>query len=88
MNPDTNKFEPLERVCGTSCDHGIGELSTTFSQFNQLLRPNGEPVPKHWTQFQVGELVIIKDYTFKVAYIGETSILLEPVGVPIVGKAP
>ena len=45
-----------------------------------LLRPNGKPVPQHWTQFQMGELVVIKNYTFKVAYIGESALLFEPVG--------
>lgn len=47
---------------------------------NTLLRPDGTPVPKHWSIFRVGENVVIKDYTFKVAYIGEGNILFEPVG--------
>ena len=51
----------------------------------RLVRPDGTPVPKHWTVFAQGELVAIKDYTFKVAYIGETSILFEPVG-PVILK--
>lgn len=45
-----------------------------------LVRPDGSKVPKHWSTFRVGELVTIKDYTFKVAYIGEANILFEPVG--------
>jgi hypothetical protein len=49
-----------------------------------LLRPDGSSVPKHWSVFTVGEDVIIKDYTFRVAYIGETSILFEPVGLPVI----
>ena len=49
-----------------------------------LLRPNGEPVPVTWTQFKVGETVVIKSYTFRVAYIGETAILFEPVGPVVV----
>ena len=49
-----------------------------------LLRPDGSPVPKHWSKFAVGEDVVIKDYTFRVAYIGETSILFEPVGLPVI----
>lgn len=83
MNPDTNRFEPLS----ASSDSDKSELaqfppSGVLRDVNfDSLRPNGKPVPKHWTQFQVGELVTIKDYTFKVAYIGETAILLEPVGV-------
>ncbi|MDD5542920.1 MAG: hypothetical protein PHX83_07065 [Acidobacteriia bacterium] len=60
------------------------ETLTPFA--DQLVRPNGEPVPKHWTQFTVGENVVIKDYTFKVAYVGETSILFEPVDARIIGE--
>ena len=47
---------------------------------NTLIRPDGTPVPKHWSVFRVGENVVIKEYTFKVAYIGENNILFEPVG--------
>lgn len=52
----------------------------------QLVRPDGSPVPKHWSVFKVGEEIVIKNYTFKVAYIGETAILFEPVGPVIVGE--
>lgn len=71
MNPDTNRFEVLTE-----------ELSKKVKQLTvpyQLLRPNGEPVPRHWTQFQMDELVVIKNYTFRVKYIGESAILFEPV---------
>jgi hypothetical protein len=51
-----------------------------------LVRPNGQPVPKHWSVFRVGEEVVIKDYTFKVAYIGESNILFEPVGPVVIGE--
>lgn len=51
-----------------------------------LMRPNGEPVPEHWTQFKVGECVVIKGYTFKVAYLGETAILFEPISIPDLGE--
>jgi hypothetical protein len=71
MNPKTNRFEELTEV--------EKKIST---KIGELFRPNGELVPKHWTQFRVGEHVVIKDYTFKVAYIGETVILFEPVGMP------
>ena len=81
MNPETNKFEKLnvqdldealeiERA-------GIEELRS------KLLRPDGSPVPTSWIIFTEGELVEIKGYTFKVCYIGETSILFEPVS-PII----
>jgi len=52
----------------------------------QLVRPNGSPVPEHWSVFKVGEEIVIKNYTFKVAYIGESTLLFEPVGPVIVGE--
>ncbi len=81
MNPDTNKFEPLSE------SHLNLNLKTTPER-SFLVRPDGTEVPKHWTQFQVGEAVVIKDYTFKVAYVGETSILFEPLGPAVVGEQP
>lgn len=46
---------------------------------SQLFRPDGSPVPGHWPVFKVGEEVTVKNYVFLVAYIGETTLLLEPV---------
>jgi len=77
MNPETNRFEPLHE----EFDERFGKLAKEAA----LLRPDGTPVPKHWSIFTVGEEVVIKDYTFKVAYVGETSILFEPVGLPVIG---
>lgn len=51
-----------------------------------LFRPDGSKVPKHWSTFRVGELVTVKDYTFKVAYIGESNVLLEPVAPTDLGR--
>lgn len=83
LNPDTNKFEPLTEGKPTidKIERAIkaGEMSVLPSTGLMLLRPNGLPVPKSWTIFKVGELVVIKDYTFRVAYIGESNILFEPV---------
>jgi hypothetical protein len=50
-----------------------------------LLRPDGTPVPKHWTVLTVDQHVVVEGYTFKVAHIGESHLLLEPVG-PVVVK--
>ena len=85
MNPNTNIMEMLKRVEGAE---DSGQFRKAFNSiadefYPNLLRPNGKLVPKTWTIFSMGEEVVIKDYTFKVAYIGETSILFEPVG-PIV----
>jgi hypothetical protein len=89
MNPETNKFELLRP--DTDRNEGPGGLQHVVAgvmKQSSLLRPNGEPVPQHWTQFQIGECVTIKNYTFRVAYIGETSILFEPVAPVIVGEQP
>jgi hypothetical protein len=92
MNPDTNKFEPLtdadqlpkeQRAAAQKLLDAIGSLKAGHSA---LLRPDGTPVPKHWSVFTVGERVVIKDYTFKVVYIGESNILFEPVGPVVLGK--
>lgn len=96
MNPNTNRFEALAEA--SNPDERWHEASgpnraerrkeaAINRALGKLVRPSGEPVPDHWTQFKVGEHVVIKDYTFKVAYIGETSILFEPVGPVLVGQA-
>ena len=85
MNPDTNEFEMLNRVDAVS--DRMEELTAALVKAEgRLLRPNGEPVPSHWTVMQEGELVVIKGYTFKVAHIGEKHLLLEPHGPVIVGQ--
>ena len=91
MNPETNRFEELReaanlepRLDKAELDSLRGKLAQAVEQ-ERLLRPDGTPVPKHWSVFQVGEQVVVKDYTFKVAYIGESTLLLEPVGLPVVG---
>lgn len=58
-------------------------LARKLEKKTRLLRPDGTPVPEHWKVYSVGELVEVKGYTFKVAYIGESTLLLEPVA-PVV----
>lgn len=81
MNPDTNKFEELQTFTKKELEiqNQIDRLKDEAS--GKLYRPNGEPVPKHWSIFHVGENYVINNYTFKCAYISETSILFEPVGI-------
>ena len=91
MNSDTNKSEQLqqeqkelekkikEQIAGAIYEGGEA-LTEIKVEHENLLRPNGQPVPKHWITFTIGEDVVIKDYTFRVAYIGESNILFEPVG--------
>lgn len=71
MNPDTNQFEQLRELID-----GPMKLPT-------LLRPDGSPVPAHWTVLAVDEKVEVKGYTFRVAYINETTLILEPVKIPV-----
>jgi len=94
MNPETNKFEHLtERDLDKSPKNRHERRKEEALQRkldkhtrSQLVRPDGSPVPEHWSVFKIGEEIAIKNYTFKVAYIGETAILFEPVGPVIVGE--
>jgi len=98
MNPDTNRFEMLkqnkkiaEKIKELYKNNESFKASATYKYLTEpdtckLVRSDGSPVPKHWTVFSTGEEVVIKGYTFKVAYIGETAILFEPVGPVIVGE--
>lgn len=79
MNPDTNELERLRHLWRDLA--GLPKTTT-------LLRPNGEPVPKHWSVFRVGEDVVVKDYTFRVAYMNEGTLILEPVGPLVIGETP
>ena len=65
MNPLTNKLETLREI--------VNEGQS------KLLRPDGSEIPNHWAVFHVGELVSLKDYTFKIAYMNDGTIVLEPV---------
>lgn len=80
MNPETNRFEPLTEEEKREQERQYRSIESVLARVQKkLLRPDGTPVPSHWPVFQVGELVVIKNYTFKVAYIGESTLLFEPV---------
>jgi hypothetical protein len=64
--------------------HQIEKLTEAFGE---LLRPDGSKVPKHWTVFREGELVEVKGSTFKVAYLNESCVVLEPVS-PVIPTQP
>lgn len=68
MNPDTNQFEQLRDLVNVP---------------GKLVRPDGSDVPAHWTVLAVDERVIVKGYTFRVAFMNEKTLVLEPVGLPI-----
>ena len=89
MNPDKNQFEALREAAGEVGDDLTKDLLT--EKFTErlikkigepkasLVRADGSPVPEHWPIFKVGEEIVVKNYVFRVAYIGETTLLLEPV---------
>lgn len=88
MNPETNKFEILygkveDLKDSSSCEKVLKSLKP--SKENILVRADGSPVPDHWSIFTEGEKIVIKNYTFKVVHIGETYLVLEPVGVVEIG---
>jgi hypothetical protein len=93
MNPDTNEMEPLSPALTQALDDlkqkaedvGIAKAKAQLYP-GQLLRPNGEPVPEHWSTYAVGEEVIVKNYRFEVALIGEKHLLLKPVGPVLIGE--
>jgi len=102
MDPDSNKFVPLSQTSSNPSGDAKREIQQELLKMQEqmlkqggtpdpealttLVLPDGKPVPSHWAIFTVGEDVVIKGYTFRVAYVGETSLLFEPVGLPIVGK--
>ena len=65
MNSDTNKFEPLHlEALGIDESAPFGtKLAALANQLEQkgnlpagsLLRPDGTPVPEHWSVFTVGD---------------------------------
>ena len=84
MNPETNRFEPLTEATEEQRKL-LEKMTASFVEPRTLLRPNGEPVPKHWITLSPGKLVEVEGYTFKVAHIGEQYVVLEPHG-PVVLK--
>jgi hypothetical protein len=56
-----------------------------IAEKGQLVRADGSPIPDHWPIFKVDEKLVIKNYTFRVAYINETTLVLEPTGPLLVG---
>jgi hypothetical protein len=84
MNPDTGQFERLQQRHEEqlkALEHRFSRLHPRLSaeQRSSLIRPDGSPVPDHWAVFTVGELVTLKNNTFRVAYMNEGTLLLEPV---------
>lgn len=76
---DMVKPNPSLRTWATSMGATVKDAPCSSCEPGTLIRPDGTPVPKHWTIFTVGEHVVVKDWTFRVAHINEATLILEPV---------
>lgn len=86
MNPNTNRLEPLTEEQREQADKLKKALAyADQTRTDRLLRHDGTPVPEHWSIFKVGDHVVVNNYTFEVAHIGESHLLLEPVGPVVIG---
>ena len=61
MNPDTNEME----ILSPSNDLNRKVFEDTIKGLTEsmgagLVRPNGEPVPEHWSRYTVGEEVVLR----------------------------
>jgi hypothetical protein len=87
MHPKTNRVKPQvlkENVEKT--EHGI-EIKCArllLGLAGKLSRPNGVPVLFTWGLFQEGKTIVVEDYTFKIAHIGGTYLVLEPIGSALI----
>jgi hypothetical protein len=83
MNPETNKFEPVDPKFVK--DEGTGEFkmpgeSEKSDQEPVFVRKNGEKADSQLV-FSVGERVVIKGYKFEVVQINEDELVLAPIGL-------
>ncbi len=88
MNPDTNEMEVVSPALRDALDelqHNAERLGVAKAETLGLIRPDGTPVPEHWSTYTVDEEVIVKNYRWRVAHIGEKHLLLEPLGPVLVG---
>jgi hypothetical protein len=58
-----------------------GAVPNTILTIDKIAAP-----PRHLTNFRVDEQVVIKDYTYRVACVGEGYLVVEPMGPVIIGK--
>lgn len=55
-------------------------LETQIAGIPVIVKPDGKPFPHHKSILKEGDWIPIKGQSFRVAYVGETSVLLEPMG--------
>jgi hypothetical protein len=82
MDPNSNRFKEIYNQDDTKdCENQLSSIHKEIDKLNrsQLVTKDGDPIPDHWIIFQVDKVYEINGYSFKCKYIGETSILFEPV---------
>lgn len=77
MNPETGRLEALQQ----RHEDQLAEVAKRLQGVHRsdLVRPDGSAVPAHWAIFTAGDLVTVKRHTFKVVYMNEFTLILEPV---------
>ena len=74
INPETNRIVK----CEVPDEAQAMYLKNLEGARSDIVNINGSPIPKHWTVLKEGELIVVKDYTFRVAYMNDAGVLLEP----------
>jgi hypothetical protein len=59
INPETNSIERLQAILGEAQSADAKMQGLLRALPGQLLRPDGSPVPDHWTKMAEGELVVV-----------------------------
>ena len=75
IDPETNKIHP----CGVPSSAMALKLAEMENVYSGIVQANGKPVPSHWTILKVDEKIVVSNYTFRVAYMNESCVVLEPV---------
>ena len=90
-DPDSDKFKML--IGDTTTEGCPRHMNAVFNKINQRLgvegplvfRADGDPVPPHRALFNVGENVVVGNCTFRIGYINDATMVLEPVGIVEIG---
>lgn len=78
MPYDFEKPENLPKV-------DFSDLKRILDKLEKQQQADQDNTVPHWSIFRVGEIVVVKGYCFRVAYINETTLVLEPTGPTLVG---
>ena len=75
----SNKYEKDKKTLA-EIKEIIKESSNTVNPLHpDLVKLDGSPIPKSAIIFKIGELIEIKGYTYRLAYMNENTLVSEPV---------